>query len=81
MGFRFRKSFNLGGGVRVNLSKSGVGMSVGRKGARYTVGPSGWRATFSLPRTGLSYQTKTRGGKRKSKSARKGGFLGWLVGR
>ncbi len=81
MGFRFRKSFNLGSGVRVNLSKSGLGMSVGRKGARYSVGPSGRRATFSLPGTGLSYQTKTRGGKRKRKSAGKGSLLGWLFGR
>ena len=32
MGFRFRKSINLGGGFRVNLSKSGIGYSWGTKG-------------------------------------------------
>lgn len=35
MGFNFRKSFKLGL-VRVNLSKSGVGYSVGTKGFRFT---------------------------------------------
>lgn len=36
MGFRFRKSVNLGGGFRINFSKSGVGYSFGGKGFRYT---------------------------------------------
>ena len=33
MGLRFRKSINLGG-LRLNLSNSGVGYSVGKKGFR-----------------------------------------------
>lgn len=36
MGLRFRKSINLGGGAKINLSKSGVGYSIGTKGARIT---------------------------------------------
>lgn len=36
MGFRFRKSINLGGGVCINLSKSGIGYSFGVPGLRYT---------------------------------------------
>lgn len=36
MGFRIRKSINLGGGFRINLSKNGVGYSWGMKGIRYT---------------------------------------------
>lgn len=36
MGFRFRKSINMGGGFRLNLSKSGVGYSWGTKGFRIT---------------------------------------------
>lgn len=35
MGFRYRKSKNFGP-FRINLSKSGVGWSVGGKGFRYT---------------------------------------------
>ena len=34
MGFRFRKSINLGGGFKINLSKSGIGYSWGTKGYR-----------------------------------------------
>ncbi len=80
MGFRFRKSIHLGAGIRINLSKRGVGASIGTKGARYTVGPTGRRATFTLPGTGLSYQTKTRGSKRKGQSARNKGFWARLFG-
>lgn len=36
MGFRFRKSVNLGGGFKINLSKHGIGYSWGTKGFRYT---------------------------------------------
>lgn len=32
MEFRYRKSINLGGGFRINLSKSGIGYSWGTKG-------------------------------------------------
>lgn len=56
MGFRFRKSIGLGPGVRLNLSKSGLGVSVGTRGLRYSVNMAG--RTFSsagIPGTGLSY--------------------------
>ncbi|HJI56226.1 MAG: DUF4236 domain-containing protein [Pseudoruminococcus massiliensis] len=35
MGFRYRKSINLGGGFRINLSKSGVGYKLGCKRLSY----------------------------------------------
>lgn len=55
MGFRFRKSVNIGP-FRVNISKSGVGYSVGTSGVRTGVRPNGRRYTsFSLPGTGFSY--------------------------
>ena len=38
MGFNFRKSIKLGP-ARVNLSKSGVGYSIGASGFRYTKSP------------------------------------------
>ena len=66
MGFRFRKSINLGGGFRVNLSKSGVGYSWGTKGYRVTKkAGGGGRTTASIPGTGISY-TKDFGGMGKS---------------
>lgn len=69
MGFRFRKSIRLGKNARINLSRRGVGASFGVRGARYTVGPGarpgrGRRWTFSLPGTGLAYQTRATGGQR-----------------
>lgn len=55
MGFRFRKSFGKGP-LRVNISKSGVGYSVGGKGFRYTKkAGGGTRTTVSIPGTGISY--------------------------
>ena len=55
MGLRFRKSINIGP-LRINLSKSGVGFSLGVKGFRVGRSAKGkTTATVSLPGTGLSY--------------------------
>ena len=55
MGFRFRKSIKAGP-FRVNLSKSGIGYSVGTKGLRFTKkAGGGTRTTASIPGTGISY--------------------------
>ena len=60
MGFRYRKSINLGGGFRVNISKSGIGYSWGVKGARITKTAKGTtRHTLSIPGTGISYVKET----------------------
>ena len=54
--FRFRKTFRLMPGIRLNLSKSGVSTSIGRPGATLNVGGiRGARATVGFPGTGLSY--------------------------
>lgn len=61
MGVKFRKSVNLGSGVRVNLSKKGVGASVGTKGVRVTKKAAGGTySTITASGTGLSYRTKER---------------------
>ena len=71
MGFRFRKSINLGGGVRMNLSKSGVGFSAGVKGARITKKATGGiRTTLSVPGTGLSYVKESSSKKSSTKANR-----------
>ena len=55
MGFHFKKSIKAGP-VRVNLSKSGVGYSVGWKGFRVAKKANGGvRTTTSIPGTGVSY--------------------------
>jgi tetratricopeptide (TPR) repeat protein len=51
MGFRARKSIKLAPGVRLNLSKTGVGVSAGVGGVRYSAHSSG-RRTVSA-RTGV----------------------------
>lgn len=62
MGWRFRKSINLGGGFRINISKSGIGYSWGCKGYRITKTAKGTvRRTLSIPGTGISHVTE--GGK------------------
>lgn len=58
MGWNYRKSINLGGGVRMNFSKSGVSYSWGVKGFRVCSGPKGTRITNSIPGTGI-YHTQT----------------------
>jgi hypothetical protein len=56
MGWRYRKSINLGLGFRINLSKSGIGYSWGFPGYRVTkMANGGNRTTYSLPGTGISY--------------------------
>ena len=55
MGLRFRKSIKMGP-ARINFSKSGIGYSVGGKGFRATKkAGGGYRATASIPGTGISY--------------------------
>nr|DAL70037.1 MAG TPA: Protein of unknown function (DUF4236) [Caudoviricetes sp.] len=69
MGMRFRKSIKLIGGTKLNLSKSGIGISTGVKGFRISKNTSGRsRVTASLPGTGLSY-TKEYGSSGNSQSA------------
>lgn len=65
MGWKYRRSINLGGGFRINLSKSGIGYSWGFPGYRHTYSPNGsQRKTYSIPGTGISYveTNKTKNG-------------------
>lgn len=70
MGFRMRKSINLGGGFRVNISKSGIGYSWGIPGYRITKTATGrTRKTYSIPGTGLSYVDESSKGRTRKVSA------------
>ncbi|MGN6385371.1 MAG: DUF4236 domain-containing protein, partial [Verrucomicrobiota bacterium] len=67
MGWSYRKSVRVGP-FRVNLSKSGVGYSVGTGGFRVGQSARGRRySSFNIPGTGVTY--------RDSKSSRGGGCL------
>ena len=66
MGYRFRKSINLGRGFKVNLSKSGIGYSWGIPGIRYSKSANGHgKLTFSIPGTGISYVKDISFGKKR----------------
>ena len=68
MGLRFRKSFKIAPGVRVNLNKKSASISVGTKGARITKSTSGrTTTTVGIPGTGISY-SKSHTSKRKTSS-------------
>lgn len=58
MGFRYYRGISLGKLARLNISKSGVGLSVGVRGLRWTTGPGGTFLTLGIPGTGLSYRKK-----------------------
>lgn len=64
MGLRYRKSVNLGGKSRINISKSGASFSAGGSGHSINIGKNGVRQTIGIPGTGLSY-SKRIGGKSK----------------
>jgi hypothetical protein len=53
MTIRFWRRKKLFPGVTANLSKSGLSMSLGVRGAHYTVGPGGQRITIGATGTGL----------------------------
>ena len=61
MGWSFRKSVNVGP-FRINLSKSGVGYSIGGGGFRTGTSARGRRySSFSIPGTGMRYTTSGTG--------------------
>lgn len=53
MGVRFRKSKSLGKFGKVNLTRGGLGFSVGFKGARVGIGPRGVYTSVGIPGTGI----------------------------
>jgi hypothetical protein len=58
MAFRFQRRIRLAPGVRLNLSKRGLGLSVGPRGASLSLGPDGMQGHAGIPGTGLAYRRK-----------------------
>ncbi|GMA52006.1 hypothetical protein GCM10025857_68290 [Alicyclobacillus contaminans] len=63
MGWVFRKCIRIGKMFRINISKRGVGYSVGLGGVRYSKGPSGKRVRVTFPGTGVYYEERLSGPK------------------
>lgn len=59
MEFRFRKSIKLLPGLKINLSKSGISFTLGKKGCKTNIKPGrSPKTTFTIPKTGISYEKK-----------------------
>lgn len=60
MGIRFRKSLKLAPGERINLSRSGVSTSLGKRGSTVNLSKKGVRTTVGVPGTGFSVTSGPR---------------------
>ncbi len=58
MSWRFRKSFTVIPGLRLNLSKSGLSASIGAAPFTLNVSPEGLAGTVSIPGLGVSHREK-----------------------
>ena len=68
MGVRFRKSFKIAPGVKLNVGKKSSSVTFGGKGLHYTINSKGKRtASVGIPGSGI-YYTKTNSKSTKSKN-------------
>lgn len=59
MSLRFRRSIRLAPGIRLNVTKTGLGLTMGTRGAHYSIHSSGAvTRSVGLPGTGLYYQDR-----------------------
>ena len=71
MPIRFRKSYRILPGVKVNVSKSGMSFTVGSRGFHLTFGKRGVRQTVGIPGSGLSESSYVFKNEPESKKARR----------
>src|SRR2546422_4153670 len=58
MGWRFRKSFKLLPGIRLNVSRSGVSATIGASPFSLNVGPRGVYSNLNLPGSGITFRER-----------------------
>lgn len=58
MAFSFRKTLKVMPGVKLNISKSGLSITLGGRGKSINLGKKGVYVNSSIPGTGLSYRRK-----------------------
>lgn len=68
MPWRFRRSFKILPGIKINLSKGGVSTSLGGSGHSLNIGKKGVRSTVGLPGTGISFSQQLGNNKTKHQS-------------
>jgi len=77
MAIRFRKTFKVAPGVKLNLGKRGASVRVGGKNAGFTTGSSGSTVSASIPKTGLGVSQRIgKSAKTKSSGSQ---FLGTFL--
>jgi Protein of unknown function (DUF4236) len=76
MAFGFQKSVRTAPGVKLNLSRKGVSISMGGKGFRHSFGLGGRRTIVGVLGTGPSFSIHHKGGRA---GPRGGDFLGPIV--
>lgn len=70
MGWRFRKSFKIAPGIKLNLNKKSTSVTFGGKGFHYTVNSNGKKTkTAGIPGSGLYYTETTGGGKQNTSTS------------
>src|SRR5262245_19427527 len=62
MGWRFRTSFKVFPGARINISSRGLSATIGGSPLSFNIGSQGAHVNLSIPGTGLSYRHKLTGG-------------------
>lgn len=69
MALRFRKSFKIAPGLRVNVTHRGASARIGPKGAGYSIHSDGSQhASAGIPGTGLSVSQKVSGKRKRSQA-------------
>lgn len=61
MSFRFRKSFKILPGVRLNVGKTTASFNIGKRGANINIGKRGIYSNFGIKGTGISYRSRIAG--------------------
>ncbi|WP_339806766.1 DUF4236 domain-containing protein [uncultured Marinobacter sp.] len=72
MAFRFQRRIKIAPGIRLNVSKRGVGLSAGPRGATMSVGRRGVYGNVGVPGTGLSFREKLNKTQKGGTGGRKG---------
>jgi hypothetical protein len=79
MAIRFRKSFKVAPGIRLNVSKSGLSTSIGGKGVTANLSKKGTRVTTSIPGSGLSASKLYASKQRQQPEEAPSRAVGWVM--
>lgn len=79
MAIRFRKSFKVAPGVRLNISKSGLSTSIGGKGITANLSKKGTRVTTGIPGSGLSASKLYVSKQRQQPEEASSSATGWVM--